>query len=161
MSDPHTETLFTGIQRQLTLATSLLDAIRQEQLGLRNNDIAAIETAVAIKQRCIEALDSEQDRLTAALMQAGFAPELAGFEAFIGAWQDPRSASLRDAFNELRAVAQQCRDENIRNGHLNAACRRRAQELLAIVRGETIASPRVYASNGAVTSTASKPIARA
>ncbi|MDH3637949.1 MAG: flagellar protein FlgN [Gammaproteobacteria bacterium] len=155
------ETLIDGIQRQISIANALLEAIRQEQLGLRKSDITALETAVAAKQRYVEALEHEQGKHMAILSDNGFARDLSGLENFLAECRGQQAVLLRDALDQLRSIARECRDENMRSSHLNVACKRRAQELLAIVRGESFASQGVYESNGAVTGTSSKPIARA
>lgn len=111
------------LDRLLRDETSLL-ALLQQQLEsehdlLTSNDIDALDRSGIARQDTVQRLlrvDDERRRLAGLLGKGGDNPAMAALLA----WCDPEG-TLADAYAHCAVQAQQCRDQNTRNGALVAA----------------------------------------
>lgn len=131
--------------REIECVTALACVLEAEKEALAGRDPHALEETAKDKQCHIEELGELDRRRTELLKAAGFAADRAGLENCIQ-WCDA-DGPLLDRWRQLVSLLEKCRDQNLANGSLVELNRRRAEQVLAILRGQQ-ADTRLYGSAG-------------
>ena len=131
---------------ELAGLTELAGLLEHEHGLLVANDVAALETAMQVRQGCVTRvmrLDEERRSLCRML---GYAADVSGTERLLR-WCDPQS-TLAARWAECAARTAKCRELNDRNGALVSARLQRVQTLLGALIGRARES-NTYGRRGA------------
>ena len=143
---------------QITAATQLLELLKKEHDAVADQNADDIEQLLNAKQaqiECLETLTTKQDRL---LVEAGFNPSRSTTEKFLIQHDTGGSFELINLWHRLSDVVMQCRDQNQRNGRLVTLRRRKTEQALNILRGQSPDSQSYGPDGTAVSGTASRPL---
>jgi flagellar biosynthesis/type III secretory pathway chaperone len=129
------------LDRELAVGARLLDVLQNESTVLLGAEAAALERAVADKERLLaefEALEAERRTTLAGL---GYGPDRDGTAACLRAHEDPRysddappAGPVAARWRRLLDVVAQLRDANRRNGMIVSLRSRRMREALNVLR---------------------------
>ncbi len=124
----------TSVLHAMGLRESLVD----EKSALECQDLAALDTAVEAKSRCVNelaALDSKRSGLCA---RAGFEAGPEQMQAVM-AWCDQGSV-IANAWDELLAIATDCNALNMTNGAIIRVREQQIRSSLSVLRGQAPAN---------------------
>jgi flagellar biosynthesis/type III secretory pathway chaperone len=133
--------LTDALDRELAAGVRLLAALETERTRLADGDAAALETAVAEKERLLAEFETTEAARRSALSALGYPPDRAGVTACLRAHEDPnyrddatRAGPVAARWRRLLAVTAQLRDANERNGMIVSLRSRRVREALNVLR---------------------------
>ncbi len=116
-------------------AQHLLDALAQEHKALTEFNAEALECATAAKQSCVEAYESIARRRDQFLAALGLPPGKPGIEALLQRSAATGDEPLSGQWQELQALATQCRRQNLINGGIVELGRRHVERALDLLHG--------------------------
>jgi flagellar biosynthesis/type III secretory pathway chaperone len=126
----------------------LASLFEREYQHLSTNEVAALDTAILERKRCISRLHSHGEERRALCRRLGHAADLEGFERLLS-WCDP-ARSLRPLLQQCSELAARCRTLNDRNAVLVGARLKHVQARLAVL-FEGRGDPVIYGPRGSYT----------
>ncbi len=127
--------LLTVLQAEHNSAQQLLAILNKERQLLISSESDEILQMAALKQTLLAELEQLARQQEIILQTEGFSAGKSGLEAFI-ANQTPNNAQqLNNVLDELRATANQCRDNNQINGGIVNVNRQYLHRALSLLRG--------------------------
>lgn len=136
------------LHQQIVAAEKMEGALIEENQALIKRDAAAIEQCTRLKNELSETLATltlEQQQL---LTRAGLSLSRTGIDQFIANSPLSEKQRLKDTFQRLHRLLDQCQRQNLINGNIIAANRQAAEMALAILRGQNQRNPTLYNANG-------------
>jgi flagellar biosynthesis/type III secretory pathway chaperone len=135
------QSLSDALDRQLAIGARLLAALGHERERLAGGDAAALETAVADKERLLAEFEAAEAGRRDALRALGYGADRASVLACLRAFEDPaytddaaRVGPVAARWRRLLALGTQLRDGNERNGMIVSLRSRRVREALNVLR---------------------------
>jgi flagella synthesis protein FlgN len=126
------EPLLEVLTAELDRANRMLEVLRLEREALRTRDLGAMERAAAEKQHLIGQMESLAHRHESVLRAAGLGPSVLEDRAALARHGLQPAGS---AWDTLRGVLAQCRQQNLVNGGVIEMSQRFARDLLTTLRG--------------------------
>lgn len=123
------------MRRELDAVERLGAVLEEEQGVLKVRDVEGMQRVVAEKQALVAQLEVYAREREGLLKRAGFSADKAGFAAFL-ANAGALAAPLDGLWCRLRETLKSCQAQNLVNGQILEANRRRAQDSLAILLGK-------------------------
>ena len=142
-------TLLTAESSALLELAALFE---REYQHLVTNEVAALDTALLERKRCISRLHSQGEERRALCRRLGHTADREGFEHLLS-WCDP-AASLRPQWQQCSELAARCRTLNDRNAVLVGARLKHVQARLTVLL-EGRRDPVVYGPRGSYTAPSS------
>ena len=135
MSAPATaERLLQILNQGVEHATALLSALRDEHDALQQRSASAIEAALEQKTQRLAVFEKQEVERRALLKALHVTDSRQAVDDFI-AVQPAHASTLRQRWNQLLKLADECRNQNQLNGALVETQRRHVQRALDILSG--------------------------
>lgn len=141
-------TMAQVLHQQIAEAEKMEGLLIEENQALIKRDASAIEQCTRLKNELGETLARlalEQQQL---LNKAGLSLSRTGIDQFIANSPQAEKLRLKDTFQRLHQLLDQCQRQNLINGNIIASNRQAAEMALAILRGQNQRNPTLYNANG-------------
>lgn len=151
--------LTTLLQQELSLTNRMLATLDLEQQALHTADQNALSTATADKQAYLVELNRASEQRQQLLSDAGLPGNRSGITQLLEAHGDNAAVEL---WQQLRAAAARCADQNRRIGLLIQRSRQITDQALHVLRHGDTGQPAAYGARGnATTAQSSRSLGRA
>lgn len=156
-AESRNSTIAELLRQEIACARELVHSLDQEYAALVQRDVTLLDTIVPEKRKAVAALESLGRRRETLLAGQDPPAKTAGTPSNNGEDGNPFNgeAHLTGLWNELRSLAQQCRDKNRINGSIVEVGYRQSRQALDILHGVT-ASSELYDRTGRTTQAARK-----
>ena len=124
----------TSVLHAMGLRESLVD----EKSALESQDLAALDSAVEAKSRCVNDLAALDSKRSGLCTRAGFEAGPEQMQAVM-AWCDEGSV-IANAWDELMAIAADCNALNMTNGAIIRVREQQIRSSLSVLRGQAPAN---------------------
>lgn len=122
------------VQQEIRCIQALNSALDEERQALTDRDAQRLEQSIAAKQTQLGALEALESQRIARLTAAGYGNDSSAMASYLSATD--ANDQLNTLWTELVNLLRTCRDNNVVNGGVIEASRHRAQQALAILRGQ-------------------------
>jgi len=135
-------------EQEITLSTSLLSVMKNEQSALSVNDLPAFESAVMEKIKLISEIESTEKKLVNILDPHGASIDKKDINTLVsqGNKQDKEKISL--LMDKLSDIAEQCQKQNLINSKIIDSSNNNIQKIIGILRGQTADNGGLYDLSG-------------
>lgn len=127
--------LLSTLQAELKSASELKSILESEKQALTNGDVAVITELTTQKAPLVMQLEKLGRQRGIILKASGFPADKQGLEAFIANQPQQEAEALLTVSDELKIVANSCRNRNQVNGGIVNVNRQFLNRALSILRG--------------------------
>ena len=135
-------------QQQFKATRQLLKTLKQEYQCLSANDVTALESIVANKQKCATELEKLEHALFELLRSANYLSNNQGLKAFLQDTQaKPEFSTLHQAWNVLLKTTMECNEQNVINARIINTASISIKQALNLLSGRDVDNA-LYEKNG-------------
>ncbi len=135
-------------EHEISLSTTLLDTMKNEQAALSNNNLQEFEAAITKKQKLIDEVESTEKKLIELLKLHGLSMDKQGISELLTRCNPKEKDNLTLLLDKLKYIATQCYDQNIINSQVISTSHNNIEKIINILRGQTTGESNVYDLSG-------------
>ena len=124
-------------ESEISLSTSLLQTLKDEQNAISSNDMAAFESSIIEKDKLVREIEAVEQTLVTKLQQKGLSVNKQDLNELISSCAQKDKIKLTGLIETIREVAAQCQQQNIINSKIIDANQNNIQKLIGIIRGQS------------------------
>ncbi|MDE1461059.1 flagella synthesis protein FlgN [Spartinivicinus poritis] len=142
------QTLQQQLSTDISTLSQLTELLEQEQHALRDRNLDQLNQLLTIKNDCLNRLGQTAQHRSELLKQAGFTPNDAGLEQWLQTLPSPQQVESRKYWQTVKSHLAYCQTLNEINGCVLNRLQQTLHQLLAIYRGQSQASIKLYGAQG-------------
>lgn len=147
-------------QRLIGKLSELLQIMQQEYTALEQNDLPAFESVVGEKQQLTGQVEQMGQDLASFLARMGIDLNRQGIGDFLQQCSPQQNQLLAPLWDQLQAVAQQCRHQNLVNGKIVEQNQTNIKMIFKMLHNQLVDNDELYGPTGkSVGTPTSRPLA--
>lgn len=150
---PPADALEQLLRRQTAALQLFRNLLVREHSALVARDIESINACFIEHAQAVSTLEALEYQLQPLRQQTGLKKLLPNIDAQLAAFPAPQRSRLKILWDELLALAAECRDRNAVNSTLVNAQRKNTESALRILKGQEASASALYAPDGKISNT--------
>jgi len=135
-------------EQEITLSSSLLDIMKNEQSALTENNLFAFENAVKEKIKLIIEIETTETNLVNTLNSHGFSIDKNDINTLVSHCNRQDKENISELMSKLSELASQCQNQNSINSKIIDSSNNNIQKIISILRGQSIDNGDLYDLSG-------------